>query len=1785
MSFFKRPQQHPDNDPDEDTNDDSIDPELRLRTVRTAASVIAESIRSEQRAERRKSLRQKRSRFFRRNVEKERRTRSDTVSSLAPSTKEIPGSRRNVYVNHPPSAMEVDQYGEPLARYVRNKVRTTKYTIITFIPKNLYEQFRRVANLFFFSLVILQLFPVFGAAAGSIAVLPLAFILTVTAIKDGIEDYRRGVLDEEVNTSAVTRLGGGWKNVNQPTDSRSWLDKLLGLNKPGRVTKGIRKLRDKEAGLAGTDLRTALNRSSTGPTDSSGTVTESASSFDLVPRGAGGRRLEDIQSIDSHTYPPASFADTSKTSLSDMASIASQSGAPQQEWTNFGALSQYHQSTHSRSTLGVVDWRKHTSGSARWERTLWKKLEVGDIVLLKDNEQVPADIVVLATSDPDGMCYLETKNLDGETNLKPRRAIKATMGIASEEDIERSSFYLDSEPPHANLYLYHGVLRYKDPITEDQKQEALSINEMLLRGCALRNTAWVIGLVVFTGADTKIMLNGGDTPSKRSKIEKETNFNVLVNFGVLTLMCSIAAVFNGLADSKTGTSAEFFEEGSDPTSSYVVNAIITFVSCLIAFQNLVPISLYISIEIVKTIQAFFISQDVDMYYKPYDTPCVPKTWNISDDLGQIEYIFSDKTGTLTQNIMEFQKCSINGVSYGEGVTEAQRGAAVRESRGDELDPEEIEEKLTKLKCQMISVMERTFKNKYIQQDKLTLVSPKLAEDLADKQCTQRQPIIAFFRALAICHSVLADRPDAQNEPWKLAYKAESPDEAALVGTARDAGFPFIGRTKDGIDIEVMGQPERYTPLRVLEFNSTRKRMSVVVRRPDGKVVLYCKGADSVIYQRLKSDHDPWLKEQTARDMEAFANGGLRTLCVAYREIDEDEWLSWSRVYDAAVSALENRGEEVDKACEMVEKELVILGATALEDKLQEGVPEAIEMLHRAGIKLWILTGDKLQTAIEIGYSCNLLKNDMEVMILSADSPEQTRSQIEAGLNRIASVIGPPAVGMKRLQEEAAAAAAVEGQRGFVAGGKTSFAVVIDGDTLRHALTPELKPLFLNLGTQCETVVCCRVSPAQKALTVKLVKEGRDAMTLSIGDGANDVAMIQEANIGCGLYGLEGSQAAMSADYAFGQFRFLTKLLLVHGRWSYQRVADMHSNFFYKNVIWTFAMFWFLPFNSFDATYLYQYTFILLYNLVFTSLPVIVLGAFDQDINAKAALAFPQLYVRGIHGLEYTRLKFWLYMSDGLYQSAVIFFIPYLVWRLGLQASWDGKGIDSLADFGTTVAVAGIFAANTYVGLSTHYWTIMTWIVVVGSSLVMLLWIVIYSFFPSIDFVDEVTILFGGIQFWATVILTVLVALAPRFVVKYFKTVYYPLDKDIVREMWVKGDLKDQLGIRHRKASKTKRVAGNLEGAPMFREQHSGSPSEMSSLRQRDELTETGTPLYSPAPPRRRTLMDTPPMSQRDIPTLPALDTTRFEGEQHLSDGPLPSPSLQQEQEPPRLKAPIPSPLQLQFDAKPRHQSYYSEAEIPLPSPLPDTAYQYPTGEVMTTPSLKLDPPPSRSRRTSTRAASPEPTGSMSRFAPDSPLKSAPPTSASSSRRTSLRTITPDVVGAAGSRRTSMLVGTSEPLQPNMQLMPPSSPLMRQTEGIGKRRSVLGSSSSSSSHEAGSYEMSVRNSVNGLGGSMAALRVGEGEGGRPTSEISYRTEDYWTADEEEGEEERRHRHRPTDSNASSVSFGTAYSDAGGLSAATTPRQSRYVGEEDDGDDSATIMGGPRESVGWEVGRAV
>ncbi|CAG8519167.1 5749_t:CDS:2, partial [Dentiscutata heterogama] len=498
-----------------------------------------------------------------------------------------------------------------------------------------------------------------------------------------------------------------------------------------------------------------------------------------------------------------------------------------------------------------------------------------------------------------------------------------------------------------------------------------------------------------------------------------------------------------------------------------------------------------------------------------------------------------------------------------------------------------------------------------------------------------------------------------------------------------------------------------------------------------------------------------LKEDTLADLEKFANEGLRTLCVAYRVIPEEEYNVWAQSYAEASSSINDREEKVEKACELIEHSLTLMGGTAIEDRLQEGVPECIATLSTAGIKIWVLTGDKTETAINIGFSCNLLQKDMLLIIINASDKQSTLYQLKEAMDKF---FGPNVEACNKSSKHA---------------------LVIDGETLKYALDQSLKHLLLDIGKRCNSVICCRVSPLQKAKVVALVKEGLSVMTLSIGDGANDVSMIQEANVGIGIAGEEGRQAVMAADYAFAQFRFLDKLLLVHGRWSYIRIAEMISCFFYKNIVWTIAMFWYQIWAGFTAQYLYDYTYILLYNLAFTAVPVMYLGAFDQDVDAKTSLDNPQLYKRGILQRDFTKSKFWLYVLDSFYQSAICFFIPFGVFQNGSSHA-NGLQNNGLSDLGTMVAGAVVVTTNLYVGLNTMNWSWLCFVVIGLSILSFYAWVEFYSLW-YIGFFRMDLILYTEIDFWLTVLLCAVFSLLPRYAVKYIHKTYWPSDMDIIRE--------------------------------------------------------------------------------------------------------------------------------------------------------------------------------------------------------------------------------------------------------------------------------------------------------------------------------------------------------------------------------------------------------------------
>jgi phospholipid-translocating ATPase len=961
-----------------------------------------------------------------------------------------------------------------------------------------------------------------------------------TAIKDAVEDLRRTNLDDQLNNSYVQKLMD-WDNVNVSEDSvslwrrfKKWLSHSIA--DMWRLFKARKQKSEDGKGVA--------ERATDRPRMSIQTNRESY----LSTRSA--RHEEGIPMTPVSSPQPTSPSRSNRASHPGInRNFSYEDGEHLDRHTDGDRIEDI-----SPVNDNVINPIKEISGQARFKRDFWKNLSVGDFVRLYNDDEIPADIAVLSTSDPDGACYIETKNLDGETNLKVRQALRCGRELHHARDCERSEFIIDSEAAHANLYAYSGAIKWvqRDPRNPnapgEERQEPIDINNLLLRGCNLRNTEWVVGVVIFTGQDTKIMLNSGISPTKRSRIARELNWNVIYNFCILFIMCFVSGVANGLTFSRHDQSWSFYEYGMIGNYPAVTGAV-TFIAAVILYQNLVPISLYISLEIVRLAQAFFIYNDTYMYYEKLDYPCTPKTWNISDDLGQVEYIFSDKTGTLTQNVMEFKKCSVNGVAYGEAYTEALAGMQRRQGLDVEAEAEKANRQIALDRIKMIQVLRNTHDNEYLRDEDLTFVAPDFAEDLTGAAGEEQQTAnYNFMLALALCHSVITER--TPGDPPRLEFKAQSPDETALVGTARDCGFTVLGRQNDIMNLNIQGVEKDFTVLNTLEFNSTRKRMSAIIRMPDNKIMLFCKGADSVIFARLKKGEQGQLRRDTAEHLEMFAREGLRTLCVAQKELTEDEYQAWNKEHDIAAAAIANREEKLEAVSDSIERDLSLIGGTAIEDRLQDGVPDTISLLAKGGIKLWVLTGDKVETAINIGFACNLLSNEMELIVLRWDTTDL--SVVEAELNKHLKTFN-----LEGTDEELAKA-----KKNHEAPAATH-AIVIDGDALKLVLEDQVRKKFLLLCKQCKAVLCCRVSPSQKAAVVHLVKTSLDVMTLSIGDGANDVAMIQEADVGVGIAGEEGRQAVMSADYAIGQFRFLQRLVLVHGRWSYRRLGECIPNFFYK----------------------------------------------------------------------------------------------------------------------------------------------------------------------------------------------------------------------------------------------------------------------------------------------------------------------------------------------------------------------------------------------------------------------------------------------------------------------------------------------------------------------------------------------------------------------------------------------------------------------------------------------
>ncbi|KAG1293014.1 hypothetical protein G6F66_006458 [Rhizopus arrhizus] len=962
----------------------------------------------------------------------------------------------------------------------------------------------------------------------------------------------------------------------------------------------------------------------------------------------------------------------------------------------------------------VEDWGVHRSDAelnARKCKVLvgtqfvekdWRDIKVGDILRVESGENFPADLILISSSEPEGLCYIETSNLDGEVNLKIKQALPETASILNSVDMAQMQGIIKSEQPNNRLYNYDGVLTTS--ISNDMgksKDYPLDPTQLLLRGAQLRNTLWIYGIVVFTGHETKLMLNSSKKPSKVSNVTRITNRNILYLFAILVLM-SIACAIGGLVFTiQKGSYTEgYLQLALSYTRAQAFGYdILTF---LILFNSFIPISLMVTMEIVKFILSFLIQSDLDMYYDVTDTAAVARSSSLIEELGQVKFVFSDKTGTLTCNEMQFRQCSIAGLSYADKVE------SDKQAKDGVNDP----------------TLQYTF--------------AQLQEHL--KTHSTANMINEFLTLLATCHTVI---PEAQEGSEDITYQASSPDEGALVKGASTLHYKFHTRKPNSIACSQHGQDYEYQVLNICEFNSTRKRMSAIIRGPDGKIKLYCKGADTVILERL-AENNPFV-ENTLIHLEEFASEGLRTLCIAMREIPEEEYTRWSQIYDKAATTLTNRAEELDKAAEMIEQNLFLLGATAIEDKLQDGVPDTIHTLQEAGIRVWVLTGDRQETAINIGYSCKLLNEEMSLIVCNQESHWETKSFLESKLKDVSGAI-------ERGEE------------------LEPLAFVIDGKALTFALEKDIEKILFDLTVLCKAVICCRVSPLQKALVVKLVKKYDKSILLAIGDGANDVSMIQAAHVGVGISGVEGLQAARSADFAISQFRYLKKLLLVHGAWAYQRLSKMIFYYFYKNVAMYLTQFWYAFYNGFSGSTLYESWTMSCFNVIFTFLPPLCIGIFDQFVSARMLDKYPQMYMLGQSNEFFNQKKFWGWFFNAVFHSLVLFFIA--VGALSTDGVFRNAWAGGQWWVGTTVftAVLGLIAIP---GSMLIWFIYLPVVAYIGSAISV-------DIFP--EYYGIVPMLWGNVNFWLFVLLVPFVCNLRDFVWKYAKRMYRPLPYHFVQEI-------------------------------------------------------------------------------------------------------------------------------------------------------------------------------------------------------------------------------------------------------------------------------------------------------------------------------------------------------------------------------------------------------------------
>lgn len=934
-------------------------------------------------------------------------------------------------------------------RFPPNLISNAKYTALTFLPITLYNEFSFFFNMYFLLVALSQALPALRIGYISTYIAPLAFVLMITMGKEAYDDIERRRRDNEANAERYTVLQFG--EPGQWNDSSRSTRKL----KSSSSRKGLRKNPSQRDRLA--DIQEEEERAEGG-----GYVQQSSCVQDISKKSRD-LKVGDVLKLGKGQRVPADVV--------MLKCVTPENTQGQGQLPEASSESLLVEASDEDAT-------KPASPSGKGKETETNQPESED--------------------NPSGETFIRTDQLDGETDWKLRLASPLTQSLPIEEFVR---LRVTGGKPDKKVNEFIGTVElmqtkqealstYVDEHSQGERSNfaPLSIDNTAWANTVIASQATTLAVIVYTGPQTRSALSTSPSRSKTGLLEYEIN-------SLTKILCALTLALSILLVALEGF-------GNTEGNVWYVK-IMRF---LVLFSTIVPISLRVNLDMGKSVYSWFIQRD------PGIPGAVVRTSTIPEDLGRIEYLLSDKTGTLTQNEMEMKKIHVGTVSYAN---------------------EAMDEVASYVRHGFVSAAN----------DKALVTPSSSYNTTAGVTATRtRREIGSRVRdvvlALALCHNV-TPTTDEEDGKTVTSYQASSPDEIAIVRWTESVGLRLAHRDRKGMILESKDTGKTAVQVRILDvfpFTSEGKRMGIIVQYYEhaqknlpsldsGEIWFYQKGADTVMSSIVAAND--WLDEETAN----MAREGLRTLVVGRKKLSLGQYREFTRDYSEASLAITGRDTGMARVVSQhLEQDLELLGVTGVEDKLQRDVKPSLELLRNAGIKIWMLTGDKVETARCVAVSSKLVARGQYIYTVAK---LKRKDNAQDHLDFLRS--------------------------------RTDSCLLIDGESLNLLLT-HFRHDFISVAVRLPTVVACRCSPTQKADIATLIKDFTRKRVCCIGDGGNDVSMIQAADVGVGIVGKEGRQASLAADFSIEQFCHLTKLLVWHGRNSYKRSAKLAQFVIHRGLI-------------------------------------------------------------------------------------------------------------------------------------------------------------------------------------------------------------------------------------------------------------------------------------------------------------------------------------------------------------------------------------------------------------------------------------------------------------------------------------------------------------------------------------------------------------------------------------------------------------------------------------------